>query len=346
MKALSLRRRIAVVAAALLVASLIIVLWGSLGTKPAVAAPSNIQSHEFSVETSDDISIHVSEKVRSGGTSKVPVLLVHGTWGNSETWDFPGRSVMDHLAARGYDVYALDMRGMGESERPTDYETIGFLDRVKDLEAVASHIKNETGRPPVVAGWSQGGALTGVLAASRPDLVEGVGLFSVPANGFFVPPQFVPLLLTVIESGAGRYHPPPDVFYAIGFGVDPVTGRPTISSDAFNTFYSTSEADSVQATLKELSNPQFFQEVITPSWESIETPALVVDGAEDLVVGEERARVLYDALGSENKELIIFPRNAHAWFLEDNYRATQSRAFDEFLEQFDELRPGEDIIVD
>ena len=145
------------VAAALLAASLIILLWGSFDTKPAVAAPSTIQSHEFSVGTSDGISIHVREKVRSGGTRKVPILLVHGTWNNSQSWDFPGRSVMDHLATNGYDVYALDMRGMGESERPSDYTTIGLLDRVNDLEAVTSHINNTTGRRPVVAGWSQGG---------------------------------------------------------------------------------------------------------------------------------------------------------------------------------------------
>ena len=152
--------RMAVLAAALLATSLIIVLWGSLGTEPAAAAPSTIQSRGFLIETSDDISMHVREKVCSGGTSKVPILLVHGTWQNSQIWDFPGRSVMDHLAKNGYDVYALDMRGMGESGRPPDppnYNTIHLLDRVNDLEAVASHIKNTTGRPPVVLGFSQGG---------------------------------------------------------------------------------------------------------------------------------------------------------------------------------------------
>jgi alpha-beta hydrolase superfamily lysophospholipase len=159
MKALSLSRRIAVVAAAFLAASLIILLWGSLGAEPASAGPSTIHTEVFSVETKDGASIHVRhEQVRSGGTKKVPILLVHSLWTNSQTWDFPGRSVMNYLATNGYDVYALDMRGMGESERPLDYSTIGLLDRVKDLEAVASHINNTTGRRPVVLGTSQGGA--------------------------------------------------------------------------------------------------------------------------------------------------------------------------------------------
>jgi pimeloyl-ACP methyl ester carboxylesterase len=340
--------RIAVLAAALLAASLTIVLWGSSGAEPAAAASSTIQSDEFIVETSDHVSIHVSEKVRSGGTKKVPILLVHALWNNSRSWDFPGRSVMNYLATNGYDVYALDLRGMGESEHPLDYNTIGLLDRVKDLEAVASYIKNTpkntTHRPPVVLGTSEGGALTGVLAASRKDLVSGVGLFSVPGNEFFVPPKFQERAVQVIESGADRYHPLDDVeagllsredVYALDFGFDPVTGRPTMSNAAYETYSSLTEADGVRATL-ELVSPEFYHATVTPSWSQIEVPALVVDGAQDLLVGEERARALYDALGSKNKELIIFKRNAHAWFVEDNYKATQSRAFDEFLEQFDE----------
>jgi pimeloyl-ACP methyl ester carboxylesterase len=196
----------------------------------------------------------------------------------------------------------------------------------------------------VVLGTSEGGALTGVLAASRKDLVSGVGLFSVPANEFFVPPKFQERAVQVIESGADRYHPLDDVeagllsredVYALDFGFDPVTGRPTMSNAAYETYSSLTEADGVRATL-ELVSPEFYHATVTPSWSQIEVPALVVDGAQDLLVGEERARALYDALGSKNKELIIFKRNAHAWFVEDNYKATQSRAFDEFLEQFDE----------
>jgi len=29
--------------------------------------------------------------------------------------------VMDYLAVRGYDVYALDLRGMGTSDHPANY---------------------------------------------------------------------------------------------------------------------------------------------------------------------------------------------------------------------------------
>ena len=151
---------------------------------PARAQQSVVQLPDIYV-TSDNYSIHVRHKV-GAQTSKVPVLLVHGSWGNSQTWDFPGRSVMDYLAVRGYDVYALDLRGMGTSVpapmTPTDYFPIDILGRVRDAAAVAGYIRDHTGRVPVVFGWSQGGLITGLLVASDPQhqLAAGVGLLSVP----------------------------------------------------------------------------------------------------------------------------------------------------------------------
>jgi alpha-beta hydrolase superfamily lysophospholipase len=61
---------------------------------------------------------------------------------------------------------------------------------------------------------------------------------------------------------------------------------------------------------------------------------LVVDGALDVLVGADRAQALFSALGSTNKQLVIFPRNSHGWFLEDNHDANL-RVVDKFLSQFD-----------
>ena len=292
-------------------------------------AAGAIHREEVSVLTDDGVSIHVLHKFRPGGRRKAPVLLVHGTWGNSSVWDIPERSVMNDLAERGYDVYALDLRGMGQSDRPANYATIGLLDRVRDVTAVASYIVTTTGRRPVVMGHSQGGLLTGLLAASSPYLVQAVGLLSIPADGFYVPQELQPLMASVVASGVDRYLPDPGVLYAIGFGRDPVTGRPTIGTQAFGQFLAKTEPDSVRVILEELS-PDFFGAVIAPIWPTITVPALVVDGAQDLVVGEARARALYEALGSKQKDLVILPRNAHTWFLDDNFHATM-RVFDAFL---------------
>ena len=82
-----------------------------------------------------------------------------------------------------------------------------------------------------------------------------------------------------------------------------------------------------------LVNAELYRQAVTPAWSLIKVPALVVDGALDLVVGEERAQDLFDRLGSRQKQLVVYPRNAHAWFLEDNSEAVL-RAFGRFLAQF------------
>ena len=76
-----------------------------INSVPARAQQSVVHLPDIYV-TSDNYSIHVSHKA-GAQPSKVPVLLIHGSWVNSQTWDFPGRSVMDSLAVLGYDVYAL-----------------------------------------------------------------------------------------------------------------------------------------------------------------------------------------------------------------------------------------------
>lgn len=302
-----------------------------LGFAVATQAEEQIVSSDFFVTTADGTGIHVHRKAGAHPT-KVPVLLVHGTWGDGRIWDFPGRSVMDYLASRGYDVYALDMRGMGLSDHPANYGTIHLASRVQDVAAVAGYIAATRERAPVVIGWSQGAVITGLFAASAPPLVSGVGLLSAPGDGFFVPPSMLPLLASVVASGVDRYLPAPEIIYAIAFGFDPVTGNPTISPDVFASFVLQCEPDSMQALL-ELLSPDYFNAAVAPAWHAISAPALVVDGGQDAFVGESRAQALFNALGSQRKQLIILPRNAHTWFLEDNYNSTM-RTFDRFLSQF------------
>lgn len=303
-----------------------------------------VQTSDFTVTTTDaaHVVIHVHHKF-GPAPLKIPVLLIHGTWGNSGTWDFPGRSVMDYLAVRGYDVYALDLRGMGLFQvNPPPYSQIDIFSRVNDAVAVAQFIVNTTHQAPVVMGWSQGGAITGLLAELRPDLVAGVGLLSVPRDGFIVPndPDLLAALSTLIPSPANPNPPPsfiptPHEVNEVAFGTDPITGKPTISPDAFATFVSPQflQPDSTNAILEEAALSGFFVTYLQPAWQAINMPALVVDGYLDPLVGEKPATDLFNALSSTNKQLIIFARNSHGWFLEDNHDETD-KVFDHFLSQF------------
>jgi pimeloyl-ACP methyl ester carboxylesterase len=242
---------------------------------------------------------------------------------------------MDYLAVRGYDVYALDLRGMGTSTHPDSYLGIDIPSRVQDAAAAASYIVEHTGRAPVVIGWSQGGLVTGLLAATAPQLVAGVGLLSVPPEGGLIDPNVLAFLQYQLSIGVDRINLPPDELYAILFSYDhdPITGKPTISADAFATFVSiASEPDSLVAILQ-LFSADFFSTYMEPAWPAIHVPALILDGALDAMVPADGPQRLYDALGSTQKQVIVFPRNAHGFSVEDNYHAIW-RAFDIFLAQF------------
>jgi pimeloyl-ACP methyl ester carboxylesterase len=304
-----------------------------MSTPPAHAQQSVVSLSDFSVATIDGVHINVHHKV-GPAPNKVPVLLVHGSWENGQIWDFPGRSVMDYLAVRGYDVYALDLRGMGGSVDP-NFFTIDLLSRMKDVVAVAQYIAQNTQRLPVIMGWSQGGFITGLVAASNPQLFVGVGLLSVAPDGFSVPPNLTSALGQII-SFPYALTPSQTQIQEIIFGTDPITGKSTISPDALATFVSPSylQTDSALAILEEINLcPLFLTTCPVPTWANIKLPALVVDGALDLLVGANLSQVLFDSLGSANKQLIVFPRNSHGWFLEDNHDATV-RVFDHFLSQF------------
>jgi pimeloyl-ACP methyl ester carboxylesterase len=309
-----------------------------MGVLPAHAQVA-VQTSDFYVTTTDSAAVKIYVHHKFGpGPSRVPVLLIHGTWVNSGTWDFPGRSVMDYLAVRGYDVYALDLRGMGLFQvNPPPYSQIDIFTRVNDAVAVAGYIVATTHQIPVVMGWSQGGAVTGLLAELRPDLVAGVGLLSVPRDGFLVPPDrdLLQDLNNILVNHLDHFIPTPNEVNEVAFGTDPITGKPTISPDALATFVSPQflQPDSTNAILEEAAFSGFFVTYLGPAWKAITVPALVVDGALDPLVGEGNATALFEALGSKNKQLIIFPRNSHGWFLEDNHDATD-RVFDRFLSQF------------
>jgi pimeloyl-ACP methyl ester carboxylesterase len=290
-----------------------------------------ILSSDFFLTTPDKVSIHVHRKVIGsvgGGFAGASVLLVHGTWGDARTWDFPGRSVMDRLAAEGYDVYALDLRGMGSSDKPTSYFTIDIGSRVIDAATVAGYILATTHHPPVVLGWSQGGVITGLLAANEPQLVAGVGLLSVAEEGFTVPTNLFPVLEQVILSGEDRFFPTEAEINGLVFG-------PLMSTQAEDTFYSISEPDAVPALEQEAGLSAAFDAAWLSAWSAIKVPALVADGALDPLVGPQISTNLYNALGTakDHKQLVIFPFNSHAWFLENNHDINML-AVDLFLFQF------------
>jgi pimeloyl-ACP methyl ester carboxylesterase len=98
------------------------------GRAGALDAP-RLTTEEFMVPTQQaDIRLYVRNKHPEGMTAFSPdrtVLFVHGaTYPSEVTFDFPigGASWMDQIAARGFDVYLVDLPGYGKSTRPKEMD--------------------------------------------------------------------------------------------------------------------------------------------------------------------------------------------------------------------------------
>jgi len=112
--------------------------------------------------------------VDDGGSGRgVPVVFVHGNGANLNQW----RYQLDHVRS-GRRAVALDLRGMGESERARngDYSIAAMTD---DIEAVVAKLKL---RRFVIVGHSYGGAVVAAYVAKHPERIAGAVYADSAAN--------------------------------------------------------------------------------------------------------------------------------------------------------------------
>lgn len=108
----------------------------------------------------------IGYRERDGGTE--PVLLLHGNMSSSKHWDV----VLDAMDDR-YKLYAMDMRGFGESSYHEPIDSLADLAEdvalfVDELDIDSFHLW----------GWSTGGGVAMTYAARYPDRVNKLVLLA------------------------------------------------------------------------------------------------------------------------------------------------------------------------
>lgn len=164
--------------------------------RPAAAQGVELVTEEFMVPSGDPgIEIFVRNKRPEGTTSFSPartVLFVHGaTYPAHTSFDLPlgGLSWMDYVAARGFDVWCMDIRGYGRSTRPPEMSqppeanppVVRGDTALADIAAASGFIRQHRSIPRLVMmGWSWGSTLMARFAADSPALVERLVLVAPP----------------------------------------------------------------------------------------------------------------------------------------------------------------------
>ena len=158
------------------------------------AAQPGTVIEEFRLPAGDPgLSLYVRNKHPAGQEKFSPgriLLYVHGATYPAETsFDLAlgGLSWMDYIAAHGYDVYLVDVRGYGLSTRPPEMSQPAEQNppivrtevAIGDVATAVDFILKRRGVPRIdLLGWSWGTSIMGGYAARHPDKVEKLVLYA------------------------------------------------------------------------------------------------------------------------------------------------------------------------
>lgn len=231
---------------------------------------------------------------------KLPAIIVsHGFLSNQQSvWGYA-----QTLAELGYAAFAFDFCGgcvKGTSDGKSEDMTI--LTEAQDLNAVIDYVKTlpyvQSDRISLM-GCSQGGFVSGIVAANRPDEIEKLILF-------------YPALCIPDDARAGRM---------LGFKFDPNNMSPILSK------FPMKIGREYAATMLQVDP---FQEI-----QGYTGPVLIVHGTDDNVVKLSYAREAQKAYGEDRCELLEIHGAGHGF--KKNADAVAINAAKEFMQDREEV---------
>jgi pimeloyl-ACP methyl ester carboxylesterase len=115
-----------------------------------------------------------------------PLLFVHGVCHGAWCWE---EFFLPYFASKGWDAYAVSLRGHGGSEGRDQLDSFGLQDYVDDVLAAVAQI----GVKPVVIGHSMGGGITQLTLRRAPEKIAAAVLFASMPPGYLQPGDESPM---------------------------------------------------------------------------------------------------------------------------------------------------------
>lgn len=158
----------------------------------AIAQSPKIAAEDLMVPHGADTQIYVRNKHPEGVTNFGPdkiAVFMHGATYPGTAFDLPlgGKSWMDYVAERGYDVYAIDLPGYGRSTRPASMnapadQSEPFMrtpDAAKALGSVVDYVlKRRNAANLKLIGWSWGTAITALYTTENAAKINRLTLYA------------------------------------------------------------------------------------------------------------------------------------------------------------------------
>lgn len=242
---------------------------------------------------------------KSSASASESILLVHGrTWSAVPDFDLQVEgedlSLMDGLVAEGYAVYAIDLRGYGETPR----DSSGWQTPSKGAQDVAAALawiakQKQWNKAPHLFGWSMGSTISHLAAQQSPELMSSLTLFGYwkDSDQKFGPdtPGMIPAkTINTAKAAASDFIIPG-----------------SISQKAIDAYVAlTLKYDPVRVDMNQMDQ---FNE-LDPS--KVKVPTLILQGEHDPIGPTAIQTKLFERLGTAHKQWTVIKGGDHAAFME------------------------------
>lgn len=234
------------------------------------------------------------------GNKSTPILFIHGAWHGAWCWE---EYFLPYFASKGYDAYALSLRGHGNSEGREGLRWWSISDYVDDVSQIVGQIPEI----PILVGHSMGGLIVQkYLQSSR--VPAAVLLAPVPTTGVIMTTLGIAkrhfLILLKVLSTMSLY---------------PVIGTPELAREAF--FSENILPARLEAYYKKLQDESFrgFLEMIfcLPKPHKVRDPILLIGAMHDMIFSQGQMEATANAYHSTAQML---SNTAHDVMLEDRWK--------------------------
>lgn len=233
------------------------------------------------------------------------ILLVHGrTWSARPDFDLMVKgedlSLMDGLVARGFNTYAIDLRGYGST--PRDKSQWLTPDQAADDVATVLawiHTEDHPQQKPHLFGWSMGSTVAQLAVQRHTGIAQSLSLFGYWRDADMILPTDSPDL-SLQRS----------VNTATAAASDFITPG-SISPQAIDAYVAAAlSSDPVRVDVRNVDQYNALDA------STLTLPTLVIYGEHDPLAPTENQAKLYARIASGHKQLVSVPGGDHAAFLE------------------------------
>lgn len=248
------------------------------------------------------------------GEKKGTLLFVHGVCHGAWAWS----NFMAYFSERGYDCYALSLRGHGNSEGLEDLDSFSLDDYVQDVIQALTPFNGDA----IVVGHSMGGGIAQKLICEYPGYAKAAVLFaSIPPVG--MDEQVLAYMQEVSPEGVAAL--------AKQLGKEQLTLEEVAQISFFGGRIPADEVEAYAKNLQYESNTAIGELYlqISENQEKVEIPVGVIGSSDDYIFGDRELRLTADAFGTE---AVVLKNLCHDMMVDPEWELAAAAVLD-FLNQ-------------